>query len=62
MTRGEHEERRRWLDTTLKKGGIAYANHVQAIAYCGGKLFEGDKDDDDQAPKPHRVLNFRQRR
>jgi TraM recognition site of TraD and TraG len=65
MTRGEHEELRRWLEpaafTTLKKGGVAYANHVQAIAYCGGKLFAPDKDDDDQTPKPYRLLNFRQR-
>jgi hypothetical protein len=63
---GEHEELRRWREpatfTTLKKGGIANDYHVEAIAYCGGKLFEADKEDEDKTPRPYRVLHFRQQR
>ena len=58
-------ELRSWLEpaffTTLKRGGPAADYHVQAVIYCGGKLFRADDKDEDIAPRPYRVLNFNQR-
>jgi TraM recognition site of TraD and TraG len=60
MTRSEHEELRRFIQpaefTTLKRGGLPDL-HVEAVIYCGGKLFgEGTSAE----PLPFKLLNFRQ--
>ncbi len=43
--------------TTLKRGGPPNDYHVEAIAYCGGKLFGQDSAE----PLPYKLLTFRQR-
>jgi hypothetical protein len=55
------EQRRYFVEparlTTLKRGGEANGYHVEAIVYCGGKLFGQDTPD----PLPYKLLTFRQR-
>jgi len=43
--------------TTLKRGGPENNFEVEAVAYCGGKLFGEDKG----APLPYKLLTFRQK-
>jgi len=56
-----NEERRPFIEpsrfTTLKRGGAANDFEVEAVVYCGGKLF-GQKAG---TPLPYKLLTFRQR-
>jgi hypothetical protein len=54
------EQRRYFIEpsrfTTLKRGGLANDLQVEAVAYCGGKLFGQAAE-----PLPYKLLTFRQR-
>jgi hypothetical protein len=55
------EQRRHFIEparfTTLKRGGPANEFQVEAVAYCGGKLFgQGAAE-----PLPYKLLTFRQK-
>jgi hypothetical protein len=56
-----NEQRRPWLEdsrfTTLRRGGPTNDNCVEAIVYCGGKLFHGPEGSE---PLPYKLLTFRQ--
>jgi len=55
------EQRRYFIEpsrfTTLKRGGPANEFQVEAVAYCGGKLFSQGAAE----PLPYKLLTFRQR-
>jgi hypothetical protein len=55
------EDRRYYVEparfTTLKRGGLVNDRQVEAIVYCGGKLFDDPKSGE---PLPYKLLTFRQ--
>lgn len=55
------EQKRAFIEparfTTLKRGGPQNQGHVEAVVYCGGKLFA---QSDGGEPLPYKILTFRQ--
>jgi hypothetical protein len=56
-----HEEKRAWIEPSafqkLRRGGAAHAYLVDAVIFCGGKLFPNERGE----PQPYKILSFRQR-
>jgi hypothetical protein len=56
-----HEEKRAWIEPSafqkLRRGGAANDYLVDAVVFCGGKLFAGEKGE----AQPYKLLSFKQR-